>query len=63
MHYGFQFMEPIRTFAENVQQQIDFAGRLYLHRESPVLTSKKNAPTKMLAREICRRRFIVRPKR
>jgi hypothetical protein len=31
MHDRFQFMESIRAPAEDVQQQIDFAGRFFLN--------------------------------
>ena len=31
MHDGFQLMETIRTFAQDIEQQIDFAGRFFLN--------------------------------
>src|ERR1039458_711888 len=34
MHDGFEFMEAIRAFTEDVQQQVDFAGGLERHNKN-----------------------------
>jgi hypothetical protein len=43
MHNGFQFMKTIRSLAEDVQQQINFARRIFL--EAHGISRKQNAPT------------------
>src|SRR5438105_13213752 len=50
MHDRFQFMKTVRALAQNVQQQIYFAGRLFFQRHySRTIDKKKNANTEMLA--------------
>ena len=57
VHDGFEFVKTIGAFAQDVQEQVDFAGRLFFERhefrppELRRLLDKKKAPTKLLARE------------
>jgi len=32
MHHGFEFMKTIRSFAQDIEQEIDFAGRCFFQR-------------------------------
>jgi hypothetical protein len=41
LHDGFEFMKTIGPLAENVQQQVDFAGRLFLHGKCGCVETKK----------------------
>ena len=52
LHDGFEFVKAVGAFAEDVQDQVDLAGRFFFktHGDSP----KQNAPTE------CRRRVCAK---
>jgi hypothetical protein len=46
VQHGLEFVKSVGAFAEDVQQQVDFAGRFFFQRHG----HKKSANTGMLAR-------------